>query len=65
MFHELLHAGHAGDKEGELRFTDDGRPVFEIVGHDIEEFDEVVRRYGVWESHIARFSDALREGGRN
>ncbi len=63
VFHELCHCHHETDKEGELRFDDTGRPVFGIVGHDIEEFNDVVRRYGAWLGDVERFAQALREGG--
>jgi hypothetical protein len=38
VFHELKHAVHAVDKEDEPRFTEEGRPVWAIMGHDIEAF---------------------------
>jgi hypothetical protein len=63
VFHELCHTVHEKDKEGELKFTDEGRPVFGIQGHDIEEFSDVVRRYGAWKPDLHDFIDALREGG--
>ncbi len=45
--HELYHCGHAVDAFGMPRFRrSDGRPIFGIRGHDIEEFNGVVRRYG-------------------
>lgn len=62
VFHELLHAAHATDKEGEPRFTDDGKPIWDIRGHDIEEFNEVVRRYGAWSPDVSAFIKALAEG---
>jgi len=44
--HELYHCGHAVDAFGFPKFRRSGRPVFGIRGHDIEEFNGVVRRYG-------------------
>ena len=44
--HELYHCGHARDGFGAPRFTRDGRPVFTVRGHDVEEFVGVVARYG-------------------
>ena len=55
VYHELLHATIKRDREGEPRFTDEGLPVWDLVGHDVEEFDAVVRRYGAWQPHIAAF----------
>lgn len=63
VFHEMMHARHATDKEGELKFTDEGLPVWAIFGHDLEEFDATVRRYGAWLPDITRFVAAAREGG--
>lgn len=44
--HELLHCGQAADEFGSPRFRRDGRPVFALKGHDVEEFVRVVERYG-------------------
>lgn len=44
--HELLHCGQALDKFGQPRFTKDGRPVFAMRSHDVEEFVGIVERYG-------------------
>ncbi len=63
VFHELCHAVHAKDKAGEERFDDDGKPVWDIRGHDLEEFNEVVRRFGAWSPDIGQFIAAAREGG--
>lgn len=59
MFHELMHADQATDQFGAPRFNKEtGRPVWRIRGHDIEEFDAVVRRYGAWLSDIRSFISA-------
>lgn len=63
VYHEMCHCQQATDADGEPKFTDDGRPVWTIKGHDIEEFEAVVRRYGAWAPDIARFAAALRDGG--
>jgi len=63
VHHELLHAAHATDKAGDLRFTDDGRPIWALRAHDIEEFDAVVARYGAWLPDVQKFANALRDGG--
>lgn len=44
--HELNHIGHASDPHGVPAFDKKGRPKLRIVGHDVEEFVEVVARYG-------------------
>jgi len=46
--HELFHCAQALDEFGQPRFRkSDGRPVWAIRGHDVEEFAAVVRRFGV------------------
>jgi Putative phage metallopeptidase len=44
--HELCHAAQDVDLYGQPRFDRDGCPVFRIIGHDVEEFVDVVARYG-------------------
>ena len=63
VYHELSHIGHAEDKDGEPKYNEDtGRPVYCIVGHDIEEFSAVARRYGAWSLDLQDFAQALKEG---
>jgi|GEM_PF-3801091 len=47
LLHELLHCGINGD----------GKPT--VVPHDLEEFGEVVRRYGAWGQDIVLFDRQL------
>lgn len=56
--HELMHGCVAVNKEGEQRFADDGRPVWAIRPHDLEEFDSIVARHGAWSPDITRFLTA-------
>lgn len=49
--HELYHFAHKKNKEGELMFDDLDRPVLTKRAHDVSEFIEVVRRYGVGAVH--------------
>ena len=63
VYHELCHAAHAVDGFGEPRFTQDGDPIWEIKGHDVEEFNAVVERYGAWLGDLTSFIAALRKGG--
>lgn len=44
--HELCHAAQDIDVFGEPRFDAQGNPRFRIAGHDVEQFDDVVERYG-------------------
>lgn len=59
-FHELRHARQAVDKFNVPKFDKEGMPVWTIVGHDVEEFDDVVRRYGAHDHDLRRFVDAAR-----
>ena len=59
VHHELCHCEHATDKDGELKFTDEGLPVWTIRAHDLEEFNATVRRYGAWKGDITAFSQSL------
>ncbi len=65
VFHEMLHASIARDQYGALRFNrQTGEPVWTLRAHDVEEFNEVARRYGAWSPDIAEFLNAAREGGK-
>lgn len=65
IHHELCHCVHKVDSDGEPKFDDDGRPVFGIQGHDIEEFNDTVARYGKWLPDVEGFAMALKRGGVN
>lgn len=60
--HELHHAGQATDEFGAPKFTKEGRPVFSIRQHDIEEFVGVVERYGAQATGITRLIEAAQRG---
>jgi hypothetical protein len=51
--HELTHCGVEETEEGEK---------FVLVPHDIEEFDSIARRWGIWRPQLAHFADALGAG---
>lgn len=62
VYHELTHCGHAVDKFGVPRFDKEtGAPVFCIRGHDVEEFVDVVKRYGAHNDDIKAFIAAAQE----
>lgn len=44
--HELYHCAQETDEYGAPAFYNNGRPKYTILGHDVEEFVGVVRRYG-------------------
>jgi hypothetical protein len=59
--HELHHIAHAKDKDGQPAFwRDSGLPKLCIRGHDVEEFIDVIARYGVGhkDSAVARLVQA-------
>lgn len=56
--HEMMHIKQSLDKNGDPAFDQDGNPKFGIVGHDLEEFNYIVRKYGAWKSDIAEFLSA-------
>ena len=62
VWHELAHVKPAVDKFGDPRFNvQTGEPIFQLVMHDIEEFNSVVRRFGLWKSDLKAFIDAANE----
>jgi hypothetical protein len=65
VFHELSHCVHARDALGNLRFTKEGAPIFGLLGHDLEEFNQVVRRYGAHSPQVINFVEAVTDGEAN
>jgi hypothetical protein len=61
VHHELLHASQAKDLFGAPRFDRDGLPVWALRAHDLEEFNDVVRRYGVHSEDVEAFLHAITE----
>lgn len=58
-FHELKHAGQARDVFGAPKFDREGMPIWALHAHDIEEFDDVVRRYGAHDANVEFFLKAV------
>ena len=60
--HELYHLAHKKDKNAEPMFDEEGRPVLTTRTHDVGEFIEVVRRYGLGSVHpnVAKLVEAAR-----
>lgn len=44
--HEMMHIAQATDEYGAPKFNQEGMPVLTIRGHDVEEFIDIVKRYG-------------------
>lgn len=57
--HELCHTAEAVDQDGLPKIDQKGRKVYRTRKHDIEEFNEVVLRHGVWKRDIQFFATAL------
>lgn len=57
--HELCHAGVKLDDRGERVTDEHGRIVYRMVRHTIEDFTEVVGRYGCYKSDLTAFAQAL------
>lgn len=65
--HELCHMAQSEDADGLPRFNQvTGEPIWCIRPHDVEEFDEIVRRHGLWKEDLVSFAretiDALNNG---
>lgn len=61
--HELRHCVQGRDRFGAPRFDRDGRPVFTLATHDVEEFVAVAARYGV-DSCCGRSADFVAAAAR-
>lgn len=51
--HELLHF--------ECEITDEGERVYKMRAHDLEEFNDIVARWGLWREDVARMATVIRE----
>lgn len=51
--HELCHL--------HVSLDEDGEPVLGMRGHDLEEFEAIIRRHGLWKDDIRVFSAAVAE----
>lgn len=60
--HELYHCGQGTDVFGLPRFDREGRPIFAMRGHDVEQFVGVARRYGAAASGLTEIIDAALQG---
>jgi hypothetical protein len=60
--HELYHAAQAEDEFGMPRFTKEGLPIFTMRGHDVEQFVDVVARYGATAAGVDAMVRAANKG---
>lgn len=63
VYHELSHCQQKVDRYGAPRVNSDGSPVWGLRGHDVEEFTQVVRRYGAHNTEIQEFINAANSYG--
>jgi hypothetical protein len=56
LHHELCHCEKDIDK--------DGNPKYSLIGHDLEEFTGIVRKYGNWSYDCRRMFEAMQNGGQ-
>jgi hypothetical protein len=60
--HELCHAAPTyNDETGEHEVDERGRFMFRTKAHDVEEFNEIVQRNGLWKSNLIAFAKVLQE----
>jgi hypothetical protein len=57
--HELCHAGRVEDEYGAQKEDERGRLIWRIRKHDIEEFQDVVKRHGCYKRDLERFAETL------
>ena len=54
--HELCHCGVEVDEKGEVKLV--------LRNHDVQEFSEIVRRYGPWNPDVQEFLNAVLSAGK-
>lgn len=59
--HELCHADVARDRFGEIKEDERGRRIYRTRKHDIEEFREIVHRYGCYKRDLELFATSIRK----
>lgn len=51
--HELCHCWAEPDEHGDVALS--------IIAHDLEEFNAVVQRHGIWRGDVGRFAEVARD----
>lgn len=64
IYHELCHLEVAKDADGEPKQDDKGRTCFRIRKHDVEEFNEVVAKFGCYKKDVEKFAATAAEAQR-
>jgi hypothetical protein len=60
--HELCHAGIVYTKDGHRKRDERKRFVYRVKHHDLEEFNDIVERHGIWKHDLELFAEALQKG---
>lgn len=64
--HELCHAGvRCDERTGDPIIDERGRKAYRLVKHDVEEFNAIVQRHGIWKRDIEAFFAALNRAARS
>jgi hypothetical protein len=63
VLHELMHAQIETDDQGHPKLNDRGRVVCRIRRHDIEDFREVVRKFG-WKEDLSKIAQERLEDAK-
>ncbi|WP_054948959.1 putative metallopeptidase [Numidum massiliense] len=61
VYHELCHFEEMTDAMGNPKEDENKRPMYKTVGHDVEEFSAVVRKYGLWMADVRKFGQVVKE----
>lgn len=63
--HEITHAAVTLDDQGKPKQTEDGRLVYRVRKHDLEEFREIVERHGLYRADLEAFAQSLQKARDN
>jgi len=59
--HELCHGAARHDSEGEILLDEKGNAMYRTKKHDVEDFIEIIERYGVHTPQLERLAFVLRQ----
>lgn len=63
--HELCHCGMSYTKDGHRKRDERKRFVYRTKKHDLEEFNAIVERHGIWKHDLELFAEALLKKRKN
>jgi len=60
VYHELRHLKHSTTGAGKPKYNSEtGNPIYQIEGHDVEEFNDVIEHFGAWEGGLVNMKGLL------